>query len=188
MAASDGSEYFEIGSFGSESFARASNADMVREDEEELQWVALSRLPSQKRINYALLRASSSRPQPPTQGTGTGTENLMDVRKLSRSSREQVVKKALATNDQDNYRLLAAIKERFDRFGFQIIFTFASFQSYRSIILYCYFCFLLLFFFFFFFFLLRQGWIEGAEDRSEVQELERHCGCSNRIQSSSYPD
>lgn len=131
---------------------------------------------------------SSSHRQPPTQGTGTGTENLMDVRKLSRSSREQVVKKALATNDQDNYRLLAAIKERFDRFGFQIIFTFASFQSYRSIILYCYFCFLLLFFFFFFFFLLRQGWIEGAEDRSEVQELERHCGCSNRIQSSSYPD
>lgn len=159
MAASDGSEYFEIGSFGSESFARASNADMVREDEEELQWVALSRLPSQKRINYALLRASSSRPQPPTQGTGTGTgtstENLMYVRKLSRSCCEQVVKKALATNDQDNYRLLAAIKERFDRFGFQIIFTFASFQSYRSIILYCYFCFLLLFFFFFFFFLLR---------------------------------
>ncbi|KHN40066.1 ABC transporter G family member 31 [Glycine soja] len=120
MAASDGSEYFEIGSFGSESFARASNADMVREDEEELQWVALSRLPSQKRINYALLRASSSRPQPPTQGTSTGTENLMDVRKLSRSSREQVVKKALATNDQDNYRLLAAIKERFDRVGLKV--------------------------------------------------------------------
>jgi hypothetical protein len=36
MAASDGSEYFEIGSVGSESFAfaRASNADTLEEDEQ----------------------------------------------------------------------------------------------------------------------------------------------------------
>ncbi|KAG4402560.1 hypothetical protein AAZX31_02G212000 [Glycine max] len=58
---------------------------------------------------------SSSHRQPPTQGTGTGTgtstENLMYVRKLSRSCCEQVVKKALATNDQENYRLLSTIKE-----------------------------------------------------------------------------
>jgi len=113
MAASDGSEYFELGSIGSESFAMASNSETVAEDEEELQWAALSRLPSQKRINYALLRASSSRA---TQGSATGGENLVDVRKLSRSRRELVVKKALATTDQDNYRLLCAIKERFDRF------------------------------------------------------------------------
>ncbi|CAJ1970634.1 unnamed protein product [Sphenostylis stenocarpa] len=120
MAASDGSEYFEIGSIGSESFARASNADTVTEDEEELQWAALSRLPSQKRINYALLRASSSRPQPPTQGSVTGTENLVDVRKLSRSRRELVVNKALATTGQDNYHLLCAIKERLERVGLEV--------------------------------------------------------------------
>lgn len=133
MAASDGSEYFEIGSFRSESFARASNADTVEEDEEELQWAALSRLPSQKRINYALYRASSSRRQPPPLGSPAGAggraDNLMDVRKLSRSHRELVVKKALATNDQDNYRLLSAIKERLDRFRFQkkkIIVVFSS--------------------------------------------------------------
>lgn len=149
MAASDGSEYFEIGSFRSESFARASNADTVEEDEEELQWAALSRLPSQKRINYALYRASSSRRQPPPLGSPAGAggraDNLMDVRKLSRSHRELVVKKALATNDQDNYRLLSAIKERLDRFPFQkkkIIVVFSSsfshslVQSYRSELLF----------------------------------------------------
>ncbi|KAF1863633.1 hypothetical protein Lal_00030702 [Lupinus albus] len=119
MAASDGSEYFEIGSMGSESFARASNADTVAEDEEELQWAALSRLPSQKRINYAVLRASSSRRQPP-QADGGGSENLIDVRKLNRFHRELVVKKALATNDQDNFRLLSAIKERLDRVGLEV--------------------------------------------------------------------
>lgn len=117
MAASDGSEYFEMGSIGgSESFARASNADTVEEDEEELQWEALARLPSQKRINYAILRASSSRRPPPPAGADSGSENLVDVRKLNRFNRELVVKKALATNEQDNYRLLSAIKERLDRF------------------------------------------------------------------------
>ncbi|TKY56464.1 ABC transporter G family member 31 [Spatholobus suberectus] len=122
MAASDGSEYFEIGSIGNESFSRASNAETVAEDEDELQWAALARLPSQKRINFALLRASSSHRQPPTQGSGPGPgpENLIDVRKLSRSRRELVVKKALATNDQDNYRLLYAIKERLDRVGLEV--------------------------------------------------------------------
>jgi len=126
MAASDGSEYFELGSMGSESFAMASNSETVAEDEEELQWAALSRLPSQKRINYALLRASSSRTQPPT----SAPDNLVDVRKLSRSRRELVVKKALATTDQDNYRLLCAIKERFDRFRFLIslFFLFSIFR------------------------------------------------------------
>lgn len=120
MAASDGSEYFELGSLHSESFAMASNSETVAEDEEELQWAALSRLPSQKRINYALLRASSSRAQLPTQ-------DLVDVRKLSRSRRELVVKKALATTDQDNYRLLCAIKERFDRFHYLILVFFFLF-------------------------------------------------------------
>ncbi|AES98592.2 ABC transporter G family member 31 isoform X1 [Medicago truncatula] len=116
MAASDGSEYFEIGSIGSESFARASNAEWVEEDEEELHWAALSRLPSQKRINFAVLRASSSR-QPSKENAG---ENLVDVRKLNRFNRELVVKKALATNDQDNYKLLSAVKERLNRAGIEV--------------------------------------------------------------------
>lgn len=132
MAASDGSEYFEIGSMGSESFARASNADTVAEDEEELQWAALSRLPSQKRINYAVLRASSSR-RPPPPADGGAPEELVDVRKLNRFHRELVVKKALATNDQDNYRLLAAIKERLDRFSFRFqINTVDSLHDFKS--------------------------------------------------------
>ncbi|MED6148583.1 ABC transporter G member 31 [Stylosanthes scabra] len=127
MAASDGSEYFEIGSIGSESFARASNAETVEEDEEELRWAALSRLPSQKRVNYAVLRASSSRRKSPfgaavddTSKTGGVEEHLIDVRKLSRHHRQLVVQKALATNEQDNFRLLAAIKERLDRVGLEV--------------------------------------------------------------------
>lgn len=103
MAASNGSEYYEV---EIEGFAPPSNAE---EDEEELMWAAIARLPSQKQRNYALLRRTSS-------GDEAKTETI-DVRKLSRSHRELVVKKALATNDQDNYRLLSAIKERLDRYS-----------------------------------------------------------------------
>ncbi|GAY38373.1 hypothetical protein CUMW_036200 [Citrus unshiu] len=106
MAASNGSEYYEI---EIEGFAPPSNAE---EDEEELMWAAIARLPSQKQRNYALLRRTSS-------GDEAKTETI-DVRKLSRSHRELVVKKALATNDQDNYRLLSAIKERLDRVGLEV--------------------------------------------------------------------
>ncbi|KAK0605737.1 hypothetical protein LWI29_030203 [Acer saccharum] len=119
MAALNGSEYFEFEiEAGRDSFARASNAETVEEDEEELMWAALARLPSQKQGNFALLRRTPS-------GAAGETEKYaktetVDVRKLSRSRREQVVKKAFATNDQDNYRLLSAIKERLDRVGLEV--------------------------------------------------------------------
>ncbi|KAK9131815.1 hypothetical protein Scep_011343 [Stephania cephalantha] len=42
---------------------------------------------------------------------------MVDVRKLDRWRRELVVKRAFATNEQDNYKLLSAIKHRLDRVG-----------------------------------------------------------------------
>ncbi|XP_054790659.1 ABC transporter G family member 31-like [Prosopis cineraria] len=117
-AATDGTEYFDVGSLGSESFARPSNAETLAEDEEELRWAAISRLPSQKRNNFALVRQTSR-----TAGEAddaSGTEKIIDVRKLNRAHRELVVKQALATNDQDNYRLLAGIKERLDRVQLEV--------------------------------------------------------------------
>lgn len=109
-AASNGSEYFEIEA-GNESFARPSNAESVAEDEEELMWAAIGRLPSQRRTNTALVRKGES------DGRGGGEKvETVDVRKLDRFNRELVVKKALATNDQDNYLLLSAVKERLDKY------------------------------------------------------------------------
>lgn len=110
MAATNGSEYFETGG-REESFGRPSNADSVAEDEEELRWAAIESIPSRKRTNFALLRRT-----PSERGGEEGLTETIDVRKLDRSSRELVVKKALATNEQDNYRLLSGIKERLDRY------------------------------------------------------------------------
>lgn len=113
MAASGGSEYFELDlEAGNENFARASNAEVVAEDEAELLWAALERLPSQKRSNFALLRRTSSR----SASSGEDWTRTIDVRKLDRDSRELVVRNALATSEQDNFNLLSAIKERLDRY------------------------------------------------------------------------
>ncbi|GLT27269.1 hypothetical protein SLA2020_022810 [Shorea laevis] len=118
MAASNGTEYFELEmEAGRESFARASNADFVEDDEEELLWAALARLPSQKRGNFALIRRNASE-----RGGNDETvaDRVVDVRKLDRRERELVVKKAFATNEQDNFKLLSAVKERLDRVGLEV--------------------------------------------------------------------
>ncbi|EEF36755.1 ABC transporter G family member 31 [Ricinus communis] len=117
-AAMDGTEYLELQiDHFRESFARASNAESVQEDEDELLWEAISRLPSQRRGNFALLRRSAS--EYAEDGSGKRTETI-DVTRLDRANRELVVKKALATNAQDNHRLLSGIKERLDRVGLEV--------------------------------------------------------------------
>ncbi|WVY92651.1 hypothetical protein V8G54_031739 [Vigna mungo] len=104
---------------GKESFAKASNAEWVEEDEEELQMAALLRLPTQKRVNTALIRKASSKINDEGEKRGKVLEQI-DVRTLDRFNRERVVKDALATNEQDNYKLLSAIKERFNKVGLDV--------------------------------------------------------------------
>lgn len=114
-AASNGSEYFEFGgdNRGESSFRRGKNDESVIEEEEELMWAALSRLPSQKRTSTALMRRSNS--QIGRSGSGRKRMETIDVNKLSRSRREILVRNALATSEQDNFLLLSGIKERLDR-------------------------------------------------------------------------
>jgi hypothetical protein len=99
------------------SFARASNAEWVEEDEQDLQMFALLRLPTEKRINMALIRKPSSEFHDSSISNNNTKSRMeqIDVRKLNRVYRERLVKEALATNEQDNYKLLSAIKERFNR-------------------------------------------------------------------------
>ncbi|XP_012839425.1 PREDICTED: ABC transporter G family member 31 [Erythranthe guttata] len=118
MAASNGSEYFELDvEFEAEStFSRPSNAELVEQDESDLRWAAIERLPSQHRTNFALVRRSASE----SDGGGGECTDTVDVRKLNRLNRELVVRRALATSDQDNYVLLSGIKDRLDKVGLEI--------------------------------------------------------------------
>nr|DAD28487.1 TPA_asm: hypothetical protein HUJ06_029955 [Nelumbo nucifera] len=113
MAVSNGSEYFYIEIDNrSASFSRA---DSVAQDEEELLWAAIEKLPSRKRTNLAILKNTS----PDTDG-GEGKPETIDVRKLDRFGRELVVRNAFATEEQDNYKLLSAVKERLERVGLEV--------------------------------------------------------------------
>ncbi|KAL5991461.1 hypothetical protein ACLOJK_012370 [Asimina triloba] len=111
MAASNGSEFFEIEmEQHTDAFPRPSNAEALVEDEEELLWAALERLPTQKRSNFAIMRRNLSKIDGLTQKV------TFDVRKLDRTAREQLVKNAMVTSDQDNFLLLSGVKERLDRY------------------------------------------------------------------------
>ncbi|KAI7757931.1 hypothetical protein M8C21_007667 [Ambrosia artemisiifolia] len=115
MAASDGSEYFDVDiESGQGAFSRRTNTSDVQRDETELLWAAIERLPSGKEKKTALMRRQSS-----GSSRSERTETI-DVTKLDRRNRSLIVKKALDNSDQDNYKLLAAIKERFDRVGLEV--------------------------------------------------------------------
>ncbi|XP_058109104.1 ABC transporter G family member 31-like [Magnolia sinica] len=115
MAALNGREYFEIDmDQQNDAFPRPLNAEALQEDENELLWAAIERLPSQKRLNFAIMGRNASK-----DGRQPVIETF-DVRKLDRTSREQLVRNAMATNEPDNYTLLSNIKERLDRMGLQV--------------------------------------------------------------------
>ncbi|KAL8516358.1 hypothetical protein ACS0TY_014856 [Phlomoides rotata] len=117
MAASNGSEYFELDvEFEPDTtFSRPSNAESVAQDEEELRWAAIERLPSQQRSNIAFLTRTAE-----DSDSGGESTDAVDVRKLNRTNRELVVRRALDTTEQDNFKLLAGIKERLDSVGLEI--------------------------------------------------------------------
>ncbi|KAK9727139.1 hypothetical protein RND81_05G260600 [Saponaria officinalis] len=117
MAASNGSEFFELELEGG-SFSRPSNADVVAKDEDDLLWAAIERLPSVKRSNFAILRDDEG-----GGGGGEGDERVgstIDVRKLDRNYREIIVRKALDTSEQDNYKLVSGVKDRIRKVGLEL--------------------------------------------------------------------
>lgn len=117
MAASNGSEYFDMDvESQNESFGRRSNAESVAEDEQELVWAALEKLPTRKRTNMALVQRNTEE-----SGENAGkTTDTVDVRKLDRDTRQLLVHRAMATSEQDNYKLLAGVKERLDSVGLEV--------------------------------------------------------------------
>ncbi|KAF6153601.1 hypothetical protein GIB67_027468 [Kingdonia uniflora] len=130
-AAANGSEYYEIDiKDNHEVFPPPSNAETIAEDEEELMWAAIEKLPSRKQLNFAILRRTDSDSEK-DKGGGDRKADTIDVRKLGRSDRELLLKKAFATNEQDNLKLLSAIKERLDRVGLKVPTVEVRFENLR---------------------------------------------------------
>lgn len=83
-------------------FRTASTRDT--DDQQELEWAALEKLPTYHRIRTAILDDESQ-----------GNRVTSDVRRLGKGQRTNLVEKALATNEQDNERFLLKVKERLHR-------------------------------------------------------------------------
>ncbi|KAH9603842.1 hypothetical protein KSS87_005962, partial [Heliosperma pusillum] len=88
----------------------------------ELLWAAIERLPSVKRSNYAILRGSTTSEiaDDDRLGGGESAFSTIDVRKLDRNYREIIVRKALDTTEQDNYKLVSGVKERIKKVGLDL--------------------------------------------------------------------
>jgi hypothetical protein len=96
---------------GREAFRRSSMTDAEEDDDEALKWAALEKLPTYSRLHTAIIQPSAP------QG-GSNNKELtvpVDVRKLGQGQRQSLIEKALATNEQDNERLLNRINERLHR-------------------------------------------------------------------------
>ncbi|ONK76807.1 uncharacterized protein A4U43_C02F40 [Asparagus officinalis] len=132
-AATDGSEYMAIdlegGAAAAGPFVRADSVSRTEHEDEELLWAAIERLPSSKRLNYAILRkvhnSNSSSNDDDERGASSSSSSgarpeAVDVTNLDREGRQMLVQNALATNEQDNYNLLAGIKARLDRVGLEV--------------------------------------------------------------------
>ncbi|KAK9734709.1 hypothetical protein RND81_04G158500 [Saponaria officinalis] len=90
-------------------FSHRSNS---KKDEEELLWAAIERLPTVKRVNFAIVRGSSP------DDHDNGEDSTVDVRKLDRRHREMIVLKALDTSEQDNIKLVSGVKERITKYAY----------------------------------------------------------------------
>ncbi|KAK4784725.1 hypothetical protein SAY86_019093 [Trapa natans] len=84
----------------------------VRDDEEELRWAAIERLPTYDRLRKGVLRQVLD--------DGQIVHGEIDVRKLTIEDRKQLMEKILNVVEEDNEKFLQRLRERTDRVGIDV--------------------------------------------------------------------
>ena len=93
---------------------RASSFHSEREaDEAELQWAAIERLPTMKRVRMSLFDALQE-----GDAGETNKKVMVDVAKLSAVEKHVFIGKLISNVQEDNARLLLKMKQRMDRYVF----------------------------------------------------------------------
>ncbi|KAG5237170.1 pleiotropic drug resistance protein [Salix suchowensis] len=112
-------ELTTIGRNAQSSFRRGEtglgmDADSIMEEDDEvrLQWAAIERLPTFKRIKTSLFEASNAE--------GDEGKTVTDVTKLGAAERRLFIEKLLKHVENDNLRLLQNLRERIDRVGMKL--------------------------------------------------------------------
>ncbi|KAM1009557.1 hypothetical protein ACFX2I_045067 [Malus domestica] len=102
-------------SFRSTSDVRSINDN--NDDEVDLQWATIERLPTFERLRTSLFdcRRSNADQQADEQG-----KRVIDVTKIGALERRVFIDKLLKEIEADNHRLLHKLKERIDRAGLQL--------------------------------------------------------------------
>lgn len=85
--------------------SRRSNDD----DEEDLKWAALEKLPTYDRLTISLLMLEQTK-------SGHIFHDQVDVRNISLQARQQLLDRLIRTPDQDNELLMLKLRERIDRY------------------------------------------------------------------------
>ncbi|KAF9674339.1 hypothetical protein SADUNF_Sadunf10G0117000 [Salix dunnii] len=97
---------------GATSLDMDADSIMEEDDEVHLQWAAIERLPTFKRIKTSLFEASNAK--------GDKGKRVTDVTKLGAAERHLFIEKLLKHVENDNLRLLKNLRERIDRVGMKL--------------------------------------------------------------------
>lgn len=81
------------------------------DDEYDLQWAAIQRLPTSDRVTSALFDAHDG-------NEGTKEKRVIDVTKLAAQERHVFIEKLIKHIENDNLRLLRKLRKRIDRYDF----------------------------------------------------------------------
>lgn len=98
----------EIWNAPTEVFERSSRRQTAEEEEEELKWAAIKRLPTYERVRKGMLKHVRS--------GGKFVHEEVDVTKIGSEDKKQLMNNILKVVEEDNERFLTRIRARTDRF------------------------------------------------------------------------
>ncbi|GKV23290.1 hypothetical protein SLEP1_g33037 [Rubroshorea leprosula] len=105
----------------SDASAAASSFSMKEDNNEvELQWAAIERLPTFRRIRSSLF---------PSDGKEEREREVIDVTKLGAPERQVFIERLITRVEEDNLRLLKKLKERMERVGLELPTTEVRYQN-----------------------------------------------------------
>ncbi|KAF9593932.1 hypothetical protein IFM89_026175 [Coptis chinensis] len=91
-------------------FSTTASTRRSRDDEEDLKWAALEKLPTYDRLTVSLLKLDASK-------SGKVKHDQVDVRKIGLETRQELLDRLVHIVDNDNENFVAKLRERIDRVG-----------------------------------------------------------------------
>ncbi|KAF9593931.1 hypothetical protein IFM89_026174 [Coptis chinensis] len=91
-------------------FTTTASTRRSRDDEEDLKWAALEKLPTYDRLNVSLLKLEQTK-------SGKVHHDQVDVRKLNLKTRHELLERLVHIVDHDNEVFVAKLRKRIDRVG-----------------------------------------------------------------------